>query len=571
MSSDHSSKFDDAIQLDESLLSASEYNEIGSAHEDLTIMHSGVPASEESSILRTPIRHNLLSRIELNTIVSETEYEDASIVNTPRRTSQKPSRTPSRTPSRSNTPNRTPRKPTTPITLQAIADGTTPRRHRLLLSLSKSKVNRSYSPRKDLQMLGRLLTQEKEDERKKRKIQHGPDQTNALEILYAKLAPESTENLERAVLSGDLMSQSEKNLTTPDRTPRKGRLSSRLSLEASFGNSNVALPEAIIRKQGDFDIDSNEGIFASSNVSQPVLEDIDNFDIGVDYDAFSSDDSDDNGSLGDEVPEAKDLSLLSARPGDEVPSFVTIRKRTRGLHSGNGNHPMFSLAMIRNITKWLPTETDSKKLQSKETLVELQHISEEFFRQELDDLESYIEHANRRTVSYVDIKLLLHRARLDSSYDLFTFTDKATSIENDILNLSSQVFDLEITSEIEKLLYRDKIQRSKRIKKQLFKKQETRRQLEHEIQDESEGSPGSMSDLGEQEHMEKIERPTLGRPRHNREKTSNINTLQNKSEIDIANERQFESNLYLRIENNRSSSESSLVIPLEEEDSEEQE
>ncbi|KAG7691417.1 hypothetical protein KL930_005283 [Ogataea haglerorum] len=566
------SKFEDAIQVDNSHMSPSEHNEMGSSHEEPRGLHSSVQPSEGSKILNTPARVNSLSKVELSTITSLTEYEDASIVKTPRRTTQRPLRTPSRTPSRPNTPNRTPRKPTTPITLQAIADGATPRRHRLLLSLSKGKVNKGYSPRKDLQMLGRLLTLEKEDVRKKRKTQHEAEQSNALEILYAKLAPEPTGKAESGELSGELLSQSRDYLSTPDRSPRKGRLSSRLSLEASFGNSNVALPEAIIRKQGDFDIDSNEGIFASSNGNEPVLEDIDNFNIGGEYDAFSSDDSDDNDNLSGERPETEDLSLLNVHSQNKVPSFVTIRKRAKESQPGSGKQPVISLAMIRSLTRWLLTENDLKKLQSKEALIELQYISEEFFRQELNDLESYIEHANRRTVSYVDIKLLLHRARLGSSYDLFNFTDRATSIENDILNLSSQIFDLEITSEIEKLLYRDKIQRSKRIKRQLFKdKKEIRRRLEHNFQDERLGSSDSMSDLGEQEHMEKIERRTLGSPGPNRGISTTIHTLEVNSETDLANESQFDSHLYLRIENDGTSSENSLIIPLEEEDSEEQE
>ncbi|KAG7876594.1 hypothetical protein KL905_005320 [Ogataea polymorpha] len=572
MSSNQSpSKFDDATQMTKAPLSPSEYDKIGSARENLANSHVRSLGLDDSNILRTPIHVNSLSKVELNTIISGTQNEDASSVKTPRRPTQRPSRTPSRTPSRSGTPNRTPRKPTTPITLQAIADGTTPRRHRLLLSVSKNKVNRSYSPRKDLQMLGRLLTLEKEDGRKKRKIQHETNQSNALEILYAKLATEPTEKHGPGELSGELLSQSRSLLTTPDRTPRKGRLSSRLSLEASFGNSNVALPEAIIRKQGDFDDDSNEGNFASSSVNRPVLEDIDNFDIGGVYDAFSSDDSDDNDSLGGEIQDTTDLSLLNVRPQNKVPPFVTIRKRTKDLQTGSRKRPIISLAMIRNITRWLLKENYLKKLQSKEALIELQHISEEFFRQELSDLESYIEHSNRRTVSYVDIKLLLHRARLDPSYDLFTFTDRATSIENDILNLSSQVFDLEITSEIEKLLYRDKIQRSKRIKRQLFKEEEIKRRLEQDIQNESVGSSDSNSDLGEQEHMEKIERPILRSPSLNKGRSAARSTLQDEFEIDIANESQFDSHLYLRIEDNGTSSDSSLVIPLEEEDSEEEE
>ncbi|OBA14426.1 uncharacterized protein OGAPODRAFT_95460 [Ogataea polymorpha] len=462
MSSNQSpSKFDDATQMTKAPLSPSEYDKIGSARENLANSHVRSLGLDDSNILRTPIHVNSLSKVELNTIISGTQNEDAS-----------------------------------------------------------STFTNTVS--------------------------------NPIPLWY------SQPNSQKANDSYNVASDCRWNNPT-------------LSLEASFGNSNVALPEAIIRKQGDFDDDSNEGNFASSSVNRPVLEDIDNFDIGGVYDAFSSDDSDDNDSLGGEIQDTTDLSLLNVRPQNKVPPFVTIRKRTKDLQTGSRKRPIISLAMIRNITRWLLKENYLKKLQSKEALIELQHISEEFFRQELSDLESYIEHSNRRTVSYVDIKLLLHRARLDPSYDLFTFTDRATSIENDILNLSSQVFDLEITSEIEKLLYRDKIQRSKRIKRQLFKEEEIKRRLEQDIQNESVGSSDSNSDLGEQEHMEKIERPILRSPSLNKGRSAARSTLQDEFEIDIANESQFDSHLYLRIEDNGTSSDSSLVIPLEEEDSEEEE
>lgn len=251
-------------------------------------------------------------------------------------------------------------------------------------------------------------------------------------------------------------------------SPRKSILSSRLSIGTSIANdSNVAIPEAIIREEGAYGRDSSDDQEDrdDNHTSSPELS-FANPNAGLEIDSMGGNEADD-----EVIDFDPDLSLLKDVDMDrpERLSFIPIRRKGEPLKSGQKNGTDNKLkgftrtmgaSIIKNICKVLLPIIAPKKLKSSKTLEVLDRISQEFFEQEINDLQAYARHDKRKRITAEDVKLLMHRSNLTPTLDLLD--NESNSIESEILRLGSQAYDMEDFRVLERVLFSKQINKVSR-------------------------------------------------------------------------------------------------------------
>ncbi|OUM54544.1 hypothetical protein BVG19_g3949 [[Candida] boidinii] len=469
-----------------------------------------------------------------------------------------------------------PRKSITPLTLRAIEDAAilTPRKNRLLLTPSRQRSTKGYSPRQDLRLLSQLLFKEKEDNRKKRKLEL--QETKNLSILFnhsntnkdienndsenQKKKPKNndiptatartssplrdthvdTNNLDISVVYGsddddiDLTKHSNNHkigniskissAITDDKTPRRSRLSSRLSLATLIPSDiidNIAIPEGIIKGNGEFGSTSNFANDISDNEDDFSIKINQNMDPFIDNDAYYDSeedeeeddenrrderdnqgnidygddryfDDDENDSDDDEEFQFEDILSKNIFNKANIEDLSLIQEDNQ-LTSNKPRKPMFNsshkpllpslfspnrkpsydslpINLIRNLSKTLLPPQFHRRLLSPENLKVISSISNEFIEQQLNDLQNYSSHSKRKIINSSDALLLMKRSKLDDiTKDLLDDDLLNDNIVNDEISKNSEIFsmakqflDMENLIEIEKLLYNDKIQIGKR-------------------------------------------------------------------------------------------------------------
>lgn len=372
---------------------------------------------------------------------------------------------------------RTRKRPVTPITIETRADSSTSRRYRLLLTPTRNKATRRYSPRNDLITLAELLD---ETSRKKRRVEqtndnaddggndeeeeNGGTTTDESEGATSDITPQAgTEDShsddsvnedildQGSLISSDLDHPETKNESSDEENPsdRKSITTSRLSLAASIADtSNIAIPEAIIRGQGDFSEESEEGQESDINPGMDdILSDIDNDDEPVEPGEVKLDDKE----------------RLSFIPIDMIQRMAKARS-ARGKSKRNDQTKSLSMGKlnIKRLCKFLLPTKERKKVSSAKVIEELDKISQEFFKQETEDLAVYAQYDKRKRITVDDVKLLMHRSKVPPELDLFDFRGGLNSLDNEILRLGSAVYDKEDFNVLEGLLYAKRINELKR-------------------------------------------------------------------------------------------------------------
>ena len=274
-------------------------------------------------------------------------------------------------------------------------------------------------------------------------------------------------------------------------SPSRSIVSSRLSIATSIANdSNVAIPEAIIREEGAYgrDLSDDQEV---ENDGHTSLSDFSfgNDDVGFDIDSSSRNDIDD-----DTVDFDPDLSLLNdvriERP--ERLSFIPIKRSEGSVKNSQENMEKVTVnsigaPIIKNICKVLLPTIASKKLKSRKTLDVLDKISREFFEQEINDLEAYAKHDKRKRITAEDVKLLMHRSNLTVTTDLMDL--QSNSVESEILRLGSQAYDMEDFRVLERILFSKQISKvSRERKKRERKLKEEQRKKEYHVNKDNNNS-----------------------------------------------------------------------------------
>ncbi|ODV97535.1 hypothetical protein PACTADRAFT_47440 [Pachysolen tannophilus NRRL Y-2460] len=424
---------------------------------------------------------------------------------------------------RSSKRQRRKRRPSTPYTLRAIAkNNETPIRNRNNNNIFNTETKR-YTPRDDLKLLSRLLVKEKDDQRK------GISDNES--IFQQQQQQQQQQTSHDSVLSEN----------TLDEIQRRQRLSNRLSLSNNFPSdifTDLAIPEAIVQDSNqdnndlhdfgdynnneyndDVDMDDNNRIILGGKLNRPsdITQNnntIENFENNYNYGDDDEDDDDDDDDINDgndgfdnyysdEIGN-QDLSLLNADP--------TIINQTSNQHvrilsklpansnstTDSKNNNVIPLSTLRYLSKQhLASQIDDynnnffkQKQFSKEMLLLLQEISDDFLTMHMDDLSSYAAHGNRKTINHKDVMLFMKRIRflqpqsditdLNISEPKIDFNEendqflKKNNQKKSLVNLNTKLFsishkflNLEDLIEVENYLFQDDFKKLKNTNKKL--------------------------------------------------------------------------------------------------------